>query len=130
MSINNYHIKPGKQNHISPNGAPHICYHYGIDGDGVVNHMNHLSATTWHAKGQNTSSIGILLVGDYDGPSYKGKDTKPSKSQLVSLEKLLNYLVDYESLSLEKNDTYGHNAFGKENCPGTVVSNFIKAYKS
>ena len=27
-SVNNYHITPAADNHISKNGAPHICYHF------------------------------------------------------------------------------------------------------
>ena len=128
--INNYHIKPGPQNHISPNGAPHICYHYGIEGDGKVSHLNHLSSTVWHAKGQNTSSIGILVVGDFDGPTYTGKDVNPTEEQSDSLRKLLNYLMDYETLSLTPQDVYCHNDFGKENCPGNYLTEVVKTYKS
>jgi len=44
--VNNYHITPGKQNHLSSKGAPHFAYHYGIDLDGTVYKVNPLSATT------------------------------------------------------------------------------------
>ncbi len=43
--VNNYHITPGKQNHLSNKGAPHFAYHYGIDLDGTVYKVNPHSAT-------------------------------------------------------------------------------------
>ena len=127
-NINNYHITPGPQNHLSPNGAPHIAYHYGLDKEGNVFQLNNLSYTTWHVKGQNTISLGIMLLGDFTGPTYDGVDQKPTRKQLVNLEKLLNYLVEKEDLNVTKTDVYGHNAFNKPNCPGIVLGAFIEEY--
>ena len=127
--INNYHIKPGKQNHISPNGAPHICYHFGIDGEGNVFQMNNLSHTVWHCKGKNTSAVGILVLGDFNGPSYEGKDVEPTEAQVVSLGKLTNNLLSRENLSISKQEVYGHKDFGKENCPGLTLGAFVDKFK-
>ena len=129
QGINNYHIKPGKQNHISPNGAPHICYHFGIDGDGNVFQLNNLSHTVWHCKGKNTSAIGVLVLGDFDGPTYEGKDKEPTEAQVKSCGRLINDLLSRENLSISKQEVYGHKDFGKENCPGTVLGNFVDQFK-
>jgi len=84
----------------------------------------------WHCKGQNTAGIGILILGDFDGPSYTGKDVEPTEAQLKSLGALINNLLSRENLAISKQDTYGHADFGKDNCPGTVVSNFIDKFKN
>lgn len=128
--INNYHITPSPDNHISPNGAPHICYHYGIDAEGTAFQFNPLSASVWHTRGQNTVGIGIVLLGDFTGPSYTGKDLKPTRPQLVALEQLLEKLQGHKKLNITKQDVFGHSDFGKENCPGSVVDTFIKTYRN
>ena len=133
-NINNYHITPGPQNHISPNGAPHICYHYGINADGQVCQFNKLYTNVWHCKGQNSTSIGILMLGNFYGPTYVGEEVSPTEAQLSSLEKLLDFLVDEEGadespVNVEKKQIFGHSSFGKENCPGLAIDKFITAYK-
>ena len=125
--VNNYHIKP---NHISPNGCPHICYHYGISKEGDVYHCNHLSHTVWQAKGQNTSSIGIMLVGNFDGEGHKGTSKGPSQAQLISLKKLIEHLLNMDKLSITKADIYGHADFGKPACPGYVAYDYINKIKN
>lgn len=45
-NINRYHITPGPENHLSPNAAPHIAYHFGLDKEGNVFQLNNLSHTT------------------------------------------------------------------------------------
>lgn len=127
-NINKYHITPGPENHLSPNGAPHIAYHFGLDKEGAVFQLNNLSHTTWHVKGMNTISIGIMLLGDFTGPSYEGSDQKPTRKQLINLEKLLDFLVEKEDLNVTKTDVYGHNNFGKDNCPGIILSAFVAEY--
>jgi hypothetical protein len=127
-SVNNYHITPGENNHISPNGAPHICYHYVIEKDGSVLLCNNLSSIVWHCKGQNTSSIGILVMGDFNGVDHSGMDSHPTKEQLHSLKQLLNTLLKNEKLDLDETEIYGHDSFGKPACPGYILINFIKNF--
>lgn len=128
-NINNYHITPGAQNHISPNGAPHICYHYGVDAGGVIFQFNKLYTNVWHCRGQNSTSASILVLGDFSGPSYEGKDVMPTEPQLASLEKLLDFLTsDASSVHVDRDKIFGHSAYGKENCPGLAIDKFIKVY--
>lgn len=125
--INNYHITPGNQNHISPKGAPHICYHYAIDRDGEIHHCNPLSSLVWHCKGQNTSGVGVVILGDFDGPTYQGKDKDPTDAQMEALEYLLdNHLVT----KFPEADLTGHADFGKENCPGNTIYSYIQEKKN
>lgn len=118
--INNYHITPGSQNHISSKGAPHICYHYAVAKDGKVYQCNQHSSLVWHTKGQNTSGIGIVLLGNYDGPSYKGTE-KPTEMQMENTKRLIDFLLKSKDINIESTEIYGHADFGKENCPGTIV---------
>lgn len=127
-NINNYHITPGGQNHISPNGAPHICYHYGIDADGKVVQFNKLYQSVWHCKGANSTSIGILVLGNFYGPTYEGDEVTPTEAQLSSLEKLLDFLTSEGTVRVDKDKVFGHSAFGKENCPGLAIDKFIEIY--
>ena len=118
--INSYHIKPGKDNHISPKGAPHICYHYAIDQKGEVHQCNNLSNLVWHTKGQNTSGIGIVVLGNFDGPTYKGTN-KPTALQIKNTNRLIDFLLKKSDINIESSEIYGHADFGKENCPGNKV---------
>ena len=120
--INNYHITPGQNNHISPNGAPHICYHYAIGKDGSVYQCNQLSSLVWHTRGQNTSGIGIVVLGNFDGPSYTGKE-KPTELQIKNTNRLIDFLLKKDNINIEPTEIYGHKDFGKENCPGTILYN-------
>jgi len=133
LAINNYHISPG--NHISEYGCPHICYHFCIDDGGDIYKTNPLSKTTWHCRKQNSSSIGIAMLGHFSGPTFEGQQ-EPIEEQLNSLEWLLNCFtnkvlnINTKTIIIEKNNIFGHHDFGKTNCPGTVIAEFLSKYKS
>jgi N-acetyl-anhydromuramyl-L-alanine amidase AmpD len=128
-NINAYHIS--EDSHLKPGGAPHIAYHYTIEKDGTIFHCNKDTSITWHTKGQNTKSIGVCLIGDFngraeDGEAYVGK-TNPSKPQLKSLNILLNkMMIKY---SLQPEDIYGHSDFGKPACPGNKVQTWLENWR-
>lgn len=125
LAVHNYHIS--RESHLKLGiGAPAFAYHYGIEKDGTILHVNDHTAVTWHTKGQNLHGLGIMLVGNFAGPgNVNGK--APTQEQLNSLRKLLNHLV--ADLDLTKQDVYGHQDFGKPVCPGFVVYDFITDYK-
>ena len=123
-AINKYHISPG--NHISNKGCPHICYHYVIDREDNILQTNLLSSIVWHCSQRNTHSIGILVLGNFDGPSYKGTQNVLG-IQVENLRYLLSMLLS--KYHLNRQNVFGHNDFGKENCPGNVITNFIRGYK-
>jgi len=128
FGINNYHISPDC--HVSPGkGAPHICYHYAIDDDGKIYQVNDLGDVVWHCLGNNTNSIGILLVGDFDGPQHTGRHV-PSEGQERSFFWLAEYLLSRDELPLINDNKcfYGHCDLqtGKVNCPGTVAYEWVQ----
>lgn len=123
-NVNAYHISVGPKNHITPKGCPHMCYHYGIRKNGEVVQVNELSDIVWHCKGQNTSSIGIMLEGNFSGPGYDMGTSKPTDEQLQSTEQLVDFL--FESLKLPNSSLFGHYHFGKPACPGFVMQEWLE----
>jgi N-acetylmuramoyl-L-alanine amidase len=125
-NIAKYHVTPSKDNHISKTGAPGICYHYGVEKDGTIYIFNDESYITWHCKGHNIKSIGILVRGNFSGPSWKGTE-KPTEKQIEGLKNLLDFLIDkYPEIKI-----FGHcDLANKPNCPGTIIANSILDYRS
>ena len=123
-NVNNYHINP---NHISDRGCPHICYHYGIRKNGAVAQMNAHNHLTWHCRGQNTVSIGVVLCGNFNGTGFNLGTSEPTNAQLKSLKALFNHLC--QKLDLQPGDVYGHYHFGKPACPGQTVQNLIEGFR-
>ena len=128
-AINKYHITPSPDNHISSKGTPHLCYHYAIDREGAIYKTNPLTDIVWHAGDKNKSSIGVLALGNFSGPSYIGSQ-EPTGAQIDSLAALLDAVVNNDEIVLTKKDIFGHKDFGKENCPGSLIYSFLEDYKS
>ncbi|MEO9869087.1 peptidoglycan recognition protein family protein [Ekhidna sp.] len=124
-AVNNYHIQP---NHISSRGCPHLCYHYAIRKNGEIIQSNELSSVTWHCKGQNTSAIGIMVVGNFNGPGYDMGTSEPTKEQIKSIQFLIEYLQ--KSFNLSNQDVYGHYHFGKPACPGHDLQKLVEKYRN
>ena len=124
-AVNRYHIKP---NHMSSKGCPRICYHYGIRANGEIVQMNELSSIVWHARGQNTSGIGIMLVGNFAGPGHNTGTREPNPEQMEALKFLVDYLLKAFNFSYQ--DVYGHYHFGKPACPGYVVQEWIEKIRN
>ncbi|MDP8257103.1 MAG: peptidoglycan recognition family protein [Candidatus Alcyoniella australis] len=120
FGINNYHVSPG--NHISAGGCPHICYHLVVDDDGSIYQTNELTDVVWHCKGQNSRSIGIMLVGNFAGPGHSGGE--PTEAQEQAFIALTKHLV--KTLGLAMDGFFGHRDFGKLACPGTTAYGWIK----
>lgn len=127
VAVNNYHITPGPNNSLSPKGAPHFAYHYGIDLDGSVHKANPHSATAWHCRGQNSKSVGVMVAGDFSGEGHEGT-AEPSPLQLRNLNLLLDQLVT--ELQLTNDNIYGHENFGKPACPGYIIMDELNKRRS
>jgi len=125
--IAKYHVKPGAGNHISKKGAPGLCYHIAIDLKGNVFQTNKLTDVVWHGGSRkwNNKAIGVLLVGNFEGPTHtppeKTKHKNPTNMQLASLRKLLKLLT--KEYDIKKDMVFGHCDIkeSKVNCPGKVA---------
>jgi len=71
--INNDHLKRGWAG---------IGYHFLIQPDGTIDEARPIKYVGSHCAGNNTSSIGIALVGDF-------RKTKPTDEQLKSAKELI-----------------------------------------
>jgi len=123
-SVHRYHIS--ENSHLKQGGAPRIAYHFTVEKDGTVYQVNELKDIVWHCRGQNIESIGIMLCGNFDGPTHKGTGS-PTSIQIQGLKNLLNYLSEELKFS-DRPYTFirGHCDFGKENCPGNEVIYFLR----
>ncbi len=121
-ATNQYHITRSSGNHLSSRGAPHFAYHFGIRKNGDVCQCNSYEDITWHAKGQNVVSVGVMLVGDFKGFDHPGDE--PTQQQMDSLAQLVAHL--HEKFSLDNQAIYGHYHFGKPACPGDTVKAWLQ----
>jgi hypothetical protein len=51
--------------HVEERGYPGIAYHFAINWEGQVFQLQDLEEITYHSKGRNTESIGVVFVGNY-----------------------------------------------------------------
>lgn len=95
-----------------------IGYHYVIEYDGYLYFGRDIRLIGAHCKGHNQNSIGICLIGGYNGnpDCFNG-------CQFVTLVDLLRVLIRVYRLDID--DIHGHNEFSSKACPSFDV-NFIK----
>lgn len=105
-SSTNWTYKDVLAYHISKWGD--IGYNFVIEKNGVVKVGRWENAEGYHCVGQNKSSIGICVLGDFT------IEKSPTKEQLTSLNNLINKY---------KLPVYFHRDFAQTICPGT---NFTK----
>ena len=97
-AVAKYHIRPDKNN------WPGIGYHYVIAKDGTIYQTNYLHTISYHVAGQNTSSIGIALEGNFEIEPH-------IQVQIDSLNKLIPYLRSHFTQPLE---VYQHSDFANK----------------
>jgi N-acetyl-anhydromuramyl-L-alanine amidase AmpD len=68
--------------HVEQRGYPEIAYHIAINEDGDIHFLNEISERTYHDSGQNTNSIGIVLVGNYE--EYEPSDDMIESVKLIT----------------------------------------------
>jgi len=122
---NDYHIGP---NHISIHGAPHICYTIYVTPHGNVCLCNPLHAITWsqgdgsQPGSENRMLVSVGLTGKFRCRSHP-RLPAPTPSQLEAVERVWEWLA--MSFGLTEADLFGHFDFGKANCPGTDLEDWI-----
>lgn len=107
QSIANYHVSKG---------WPGIGYTFVIYKDGTIYRTNDIDEVCYNVANQNTKSLGICLIGNYE------KETPPD-AQVKSLSWLIKTL---KSVIGEKK-VIGHSDTGvKTECPGDNLYKLIK----
>jgi len=107
---------------ISPNRIAEVgmnrfgfghSYHFQIQSDGTIYQTNLLSKITAHCAGNNSTSIGIVITGNYN-------DNIPSEIAITNLIRLINCMIEYFPLI---NSVEGHGYYNNTDCPGTNINN-------
>lgn len=100
--------------HIEENGWNDIAYHYGIEmanGKYVIQKGRQEWVAGAHTVGQNSVSLGICVVGNYD-------KVQPHPDALKLLAKLCADICKRYKLTPDKIET--HNKYASyKTCPGT-----------
>jgi len=102
--IRRWHMGP-------PRNWSDIGYHYVIRIDGILERGREENVTGAHAKGHNTGTIGICLIGTDEF----------SDLQWYQLRKLVGQLMTkYEGVKV-----IGHNEISSKTCPGFDVQEWL-----
>lgn len=97
--------------HVKDNGWSDIGYHWVIGLDGSINKGRDESISGAHAKGYNSTSVGVVYVGGCDA-NMKAKDTR-TDAQKTSLHCLLQDLKGrYPNAEI-----IGHRDVSSKECP-------------
>jgi len=105
-----------RYHHVIELGWHDIGYHAGVELVQSGDHLNYeiLIGRMWdvdgaHTIGQNTSSLGICFVGDYD-------EFPPPDDIIISGAKLIKLWMKLFNISI--NQIYAHRDFNNTDCPG------------
>jgi hypothetical protein len=134
MSPASYHTS--RDNHITP-GRPLASIVYAAAIRDVPDEPAWLTADPlWRMYSQgkrdadgypgdeNLHLIAFLIMGNFAGPGWRGKEAGPSKSQMLAWDKLTSWSMKTFDYGAE--GMFGHYHFGKAACPGYVVMNSIE----
>ena len=88
-------------------------YHYFIEKDGRIRQGRDDKEEGAHTKGQNKTSIGICLAGNFDA-------TLPTPEQIASLKTLLKQKVNNHLINPE--NIFPHRHFATKTCYGNKLS--------
>lgn len=102
-----------------------IGYHYVIRRDGTVETGRPVSEAGAHAKGYNSTSIGICLVGGIDKQGRSEDNYTPE--QWAALLELVVKLKKAYNIKLE--NIIGHNQVANKDCPCFNVPKWVKKHK-
>ena len=81
--------------------------------------QNKLKTIAWHVSGQNTKSVGVMLIGNYD-------DYPPTQKQLKALAKVIRSIEKKVGRRLRLTD-HGSQCGGCTDCPGDYLQAQIYA---
>lgn len=96
-------------------GFAEFAYHFAIYEDGSLYAVNDLEEVSWHDSGQNTNSIGIVFVGNYENYPL-------SEAALNTAKELDNAICQVLNIQ----GIRGHRDTSPTLCPGTFAYNQLK----
>lgn len=91
----------------------YVGYHYFIDKKGTINQCRADNEEGAHTIGQNKSSIGICLAGNFDA-------TLPTNAQIEALKNLLSKKT--KEWTIDNSQIFPHRKFASKTCYGKRLS--------
>jgi len=118
--------------HVHDNKWKDVGYHYVITNgkkhgdwkagmDGMIQEGRPVEMVGAHAKGANSDSIGICVIGDFE-------ETKPTYKQIASLSSLLIELCVKHNINPFGN-ILGHRDVNNTTCPGRYLYSILMPMK-
>src|SRR5690606_8417670 len=101
--------------HVEKRGWPAIAYHIAINQDGDIHFLNDIEQLTYHDSGENTTSIGVVLVGNFE-------EIEPSDKMMASVK----LVVDALCQTLNITHIRGHKDTSPTLCPGKYAYNDLQ----
>lgn len=105
--------------HVNGNKWSDIGYHFVIKRNGLIEEGRPLEKAGAHAKGFNTRSIGICIVGGTDD------NGKPEDNKTLEQEKSLAELIFELQLLFPGVKVIGHNEVSSKDCPSFDVQEWL-----
>lgn len=102
--------------HVGTKKWPGIGYHFLIDKNGVVYQSNDIDTVSYHLANQNTISLGICCIGNFE-------EDKPTDAQVESLIWLLACI----RAVIGHKPIFGHKDKGSTLCPGKNLYSLIQS---
>lgn len=102
--------------HVETRGWPAIAYHIAINESGDVYLLNDIEKKTYHNSADNTNTIGVVVVGNYE-------QYEPSEASIKSLQAVTDALC----MTLKIKGIKGHRDYKNTSCPGKYLYNELKA---
>jgi len=109
--------------HVFGNNWADIGYHFLIDRDGTVVEGRPVERTGAHARGHNTTSIGISLFGGHGSERTDDFSDHFTPEQDKALRGLIQKL-EVEHPGIRK--IIGHNEVSAKACPGFQVKSWLQ----
>jgi N-acetylmuramoyl-L-alanine amidase len=101
-----------KRWHVEDNGWSDIGYHWVIEIDGAIVKGRGESRSGAHAKGHNSSSVGVCYIGGVDDSDGSPKDTRTEKQKETLRCLLIDLLGRYPDAEI-----IGHRDVSSKACP-------------
>ena len=108
-----------RQWHTVDNGWSDIGYHHVISRDGTIEPGRPHDRPGAHAKGHNTNSIGICMVGG------KAKDGRQTTNFTAAQWNALEILVMDLLTAYPNAEVIGHNDVSSKDCPTFDVKSWV-----
>ena len=105
------HINEVRRWHVEERGWSDVGYHWLVTLDGSIEKGRNETKSGAHAKGYNSTSIGVAYVGGVDA-NMKPKDTRTDAQKMA-----LHCLIEDIRGRYPKAEVIGHRDVSSKDCP-------------